>query len=127
MRLLVTGGRDYLDREAVRLALSEIHPLPEILIHGAARGADTLAADEAKKLGIPRKPYPANWRPNGILDYGAGHKRNQQMIDEGKPTHLLAFPGGTGTADMTRRCVKAGIPVRRVSSQQETIEIKCKK
>lgn len=31
------------------------------------------------------------------------------MIDEGVPTHILAAPGGTGTADMVERAGKAGL------------------
>ena len=40
----------------------------------------------------------------------AGHFRNQQMIDEGKPDAAIIFPGGSGTADMANRIKKAGIP-----------------
>jgi hypothetical protein len=41
--------------------------------------------------------YIADWNRLGP---GAGHIRNQRMIDEGKPDAAVAFPGGTGTADM---------------------------
>ena len=40
--------------------------------------------------------------------------RNQEMIDEGQPGFVIAFPGGRGTADMKRRAKKAGLPVREV-------------
>ena len=43
-----------------------------------------------------------------------GHIRNQQMIDEGKPDLVVAFKGGTGTADMTRRAKKHNIKVIEV-------------
>jgi len=33
------------------------------------------------------------------------------MIDDGKPDGVVAFPGGTGTADMIRRAKKAGLKV----------------
>lgn len=46
-RVLVCGGRDYDDRDSLVTVLDAAHyanPI-ECLIHGAARGADTLAAD----------------------------------------------------------------------------------
>jgi hypothetical protein len=30
------------------------------------------------------------------------------MLDEGKPNLVVAFPGGTGTADMVQRAREAG-------------------
>ena len=47
----------------------------------------------------------------GQLGLSAGPARNQRMLDEGKPDAGIAFPGGPGTADMTRRLKEAGIPV----------------
>ncbi len=41
----------------------------------------------------------------------AGSIRNQQMIDEGKPDLVVAFPGGFGTKDMVRRAKKHNIEV----------------
>jgi len=41
----------------------------------------------------------------------AGGDRNQQIIDDGKLDGVVAFPGGTGTADMIRRAKKAGLEV----------------
>ena len=36
------------------------------------------------------------------------------MLDEGKPDLVVAFPGGTGTADMIRRAKKAGVEVKEI-------------
>lgn len=58
--------------------------------------------------GISAEGFPADWRKYGK---SAGPLRNQQMIDEGKPDLVVAFPGGTGTADMVRRAKAAGIRV----------------
>ena len=46
--------------------------------------------------------------------FTAGHIRNQQMIDEGKPDLVVAFPGGAGTADMIRRAKKHNLKVIEV-------------
>lgn len=121
-RLLVCGARDYGDRDAVFAALDRAHakrPV-SVLIHGAARGADTLAGEWAKARGIAPDPYPAAWRrADGTVNKGAGPVRNQRMLDEGRPNACVAFPPGpklewSGTADMVTRCLKAGLPVWRV-------------
>ena len=52
--------------------------------------------------------YPAQW---DVYGRRAGPIRNQEMIDEGKPDGVVAFPGGKGTADMVRRAEAAGLKV----------------
>lgn len=113
MRILVCGGRDYVDARIVYDVLDDMckwKPV-SVIIHGAASGADTLAKKWAKKKGIQDEPYPvtrADWVAKG---HAAGPIRNQQMLDKGKPDIVLAFPGGRGTLDMIRRAKKAGLPV----------------
>lgn len=119
MKVLVTGGRNYTNINAVRVqieAITDMRAEPHILIHGAAAGADSLADTVARGLGWEIKSYPAPWyRPDGTINHSAGPMRNQQMLDENSDIELcIAFPGGGGTADMTRRARKAGIEVRRV-------------
>lgn len=110
MKILVCGGRDYENVTAVDLALCRVHAKKPItkIIHGAARGADTLAKRWAEQNGIPHVAYPADWEANGK---GAGPIRNQQMLDAENPDGVVAFPGGSGTADMVRRAIKAGVKV----------------
>jgi hypothetical protein len=110
VRLLVCGGRDFADKNAVRQAMNAAvgHVKDVVVIHGAARGADRLAGEIAEAAGIPVLNFPADWATHGKR---AGFIRNQQMLDEGKPTLVLAMPGGTGTADMIRRSKAAGLKV----------------
>ena len=115
IRVLVTGGRDYADRATVRrtlayLAEAYIHgfaPGEIVLVHGAAPGADTLAAEEAAALGWTILPYPADWDQYGDA---AGPIRNQEMVKDGAH-YCLAFPGGPGTANCRRLALNARIPV----------------
>jgi hypothetical protein len=109
MIVAVTGGRDFNDIERVRRALYSLEPKPTLLIHGAAQGADTLAAQVAEELGIPTEAHPADWEKHGR---SAGPRRNEEMISR-RPDLLLAFPGSKGTANMTRQAIAAGIPVRQ--------------
>lgn len=115
MRLLVCGGRDFDDFGLMRDVLTEFeggHAGITTLIHGGARGADALAEAWATMRRIPCAAFPADWSRHGKA---AGPIRNQQMLDEGKPDYAIAFPGGRGTDDMAERCIKAGVPLRRVA------------
>lgn len=107
--LAVTGGRDYTDQARVLFALDsawaylgEFH-----LVHGAARGADALAARWAVLRGVPQTPVPAQWHIHGK---SAGRRRNREMLDRGIDV-VLAFPGGRGTEDMVNAAQERGIPV----------------
>lgn len=112
-RVLVCGGRDFVDHARVHAVLDHYHASNpfSVVISGAARGADTLAAEWADTRGISVLPFPADWDGHGR---GAGPIRNAQMLREGKPDVVIAFPGGRGTADMVRRAEKAGVPVLRI-------------
>lgn len=105
MRILVCGGRHYSDWPKVRQVLGDLcdkHsalfnptdnwlPSDIVIMTGACpTGADDLAALSTAGA--------------------AGPIRNQQMLDDGKPDLVVAFPGGKGTADMVRRARVAGIP-----------------
>lgn len=131
MRLVVTGGRDFCDTARTFSALDELHARKPItvLIEGEAVGLDTRARVWAFRKGVSIEPYPAPWddvdHPDAVVRYRrdgkpydakAGPRRNQQMIDEGRPDYALVFPGGTGTADMKERIIAAGVPYEEVSA-----------
>jgi YspA, cpYpsA-related SLOG family len=109
-RVLVCGGRDFSNLLFVAAVMSGIDSDYGIsaIIHGAARGADVLVGQWARAHGIPVEEFPADWKRYGR---GAGVRRNEQMLREGKPDLVVAFPGGKGTADMVRRADSAGIRV----------------
>lgn len=111
--VLVCGGRNYDDRSTLFRVMDAAHAAAPItlLIHGGAAGADSIATQWAVHAGVPWRPFAAYWQIEGKA---AGPKRNQRMLDEGKPELVIAFPGGRGTADMVRRADGAGIPVLRI-------------
>lgn len=117
-RALVCGGRDFNDRERVKQALDKFHREYGIavVIHGAARGADSLAADWALGNHIPTEAYPAQWDKYGKR---AGYLRNQQMLDKGKPHVVIAFPGGRGTDMMCKIAEDVGVTVYRIPERAE--------
>ena len=105
-RVLVCGGRKYSNYSHLKMVLSSFEPA--VVISGKAPGADSLAERWAKEAGVKFEGYPADWKTNGRA---AGPIRNQQMLDEGKPDFVIAFPGGKGTADMVKRAKAACLPV----------------
>jgi hypothetical protein len=111
MRILVCGGRDYNDHKKVHDTLLPYLDFGTTIIEGGARGADRLAADFASHYGVYHLRYPADWVRFGKR---AGAIRNQQMLDEGKPDLVIAFPGGVGTKDMITKARKAGVEVIEV-------------
>lgn len=109
MRVLVCGGRDFNDYQLVSEVLQDYSIAT--IIEGGARGADTLGYKYGKANGCSIETYKAKWDEYGK---GAGPIRNQQMLDEGKPDLVVAFPGGRGTKDMVSRAKKAGVKVIEV-------------
>lgn len=83
-------------------------PTDITIIHGAARGADRAASDFATVHFCHEEAYQADWKTHGK---SAGFIRNQQMLDEGKPDLVVAFPGGKGTGMMKELARRAGIKV----------------
>lgn len=121
MRVLVCGGRDYKDEEWFDYVMQMFDIwLPKsitTIIEGRCHkgGADLLAQKWSNKvLKKDSEGYPADWTK---YKKPAGFIRNQQMLDEGKPDIVLAFPGGPGTEDMVKRAKKANIPVFRAKER----------
>lgn len=137
MRIGVTGGRRYADADRVRQVRESVERLTEgrseplTLVHGAASGLDLLWAKAVRDS--PRwllEPHEAawgrecdelcrhgGWRPHrgdgSTYCPAAGPIRNARMVASGLDL-LLAFSGGKGTEDMTRRARAAGVLTLRV-------------
>ncbi|HEY7823739.1 MAG TPA: DUF2493 domain-containing protein [Acidimicrobiia bacterium] len=108
-RVLVCGGRDYRDSARVRRVLDAVdrkYPI-SVVIQGGARGADALAKGWAQANGVHWVEYRAEWDKHGR---SAGHIRNAEMLNHGKPDYVVAFPGGAGTRGMIELAKKAGVP-----------------
>lgn len=111
-KVLCCGGRDFEDYWMVKRVLDEVKP--DVIIHGGARGADTLCGNWAELNCVAVFVYRADWRGKGKA---AGPIRNQEMLDDNPNIELvIAFAGGRGTADMIRRARAKGIEVREIKS-----------
>lgn len=117
-RLLITGSREWDDPEHIWWALSKIDvklgPRTGILVHGAARGADRMAAAHWESLNnrnLTLGPRLLEPHPVHDLDYeqwgkGAPIRRNMKMVDKGANL-CLAFilnrsPGASNCAKYAR-------------------------
>jgi hypothetical protein len=113
MRIIVCGGRAYQNRERVFETLDALHRERriELVAQGGAEGADALAKQWARDMGVETGTFYADWKAYGRL---AGPMRNQRMLVDARPDLVVAFPGGRGTADMILRAEQACVPVRRI-------------
>lgn len=114
MRILVTGGRDYSDQARLFAELDAIHAKRPItvLVHGRAKGADTLADLWCEINGVPCIGMRASW---SVYGKGAGSIRNGWMLKFAGPIDaVVAFPGGRGTANMVKQAEAKGIYIHKV-------------
>jgi hypothetical protein len=102
IRVLVTGSREWVDRDAIRdalLAVGAAHgadPAAILVVHGGARGADRIAASVAMELGMRVEAHSADWPQHGR---SAGFRRNERMVMLGAHrcvAFALAWDSGTG-------------------------------
>ena len=114
LRVLVCGGREFADYALVLAALTALNL--KVVIHGAARGADALAARAAMEIGVPQIACPADWNAN---PRGAGMVRNRQMLRH-KPDAVVAFEGGRGTANLVEVASGAGVTVYRITRKESS-------
>lgn len=110
-RVLICGGREFTDYvrlcSVMEYVSAWLHP-EMCIIHGGARGADSLASRWAKEKGLPELRVDANWDFYGKK---AGSIRNQWMLTYAMPDLVIAMPGGVGTQHMIAAAKKKGIDV----------------
>lgn len=82
------------------------------IIHGGARGVDSLVDKAAKALDLTVDAYPANWKKYGAV---AGPIRNRDMYEKSKPDRVISVGrlGTPGTTDMCNVAYNGGTFVIR--------------
>ncbi len=113
MKIAVVGSRDYPNLEEVRQFVRE-QELTTVIVSGGARGVDSVAVEEARKLRMPYEIYPADWNRYGR---SAGFRRNQTIVDAAD--EVIAFWDGKsrGTQHTISLAKAAGKPVRVVQGE----------
>ena len=98
--VLICGDRNWRGKAIIKKVLA-VFDKGVTIIHGGAPGADSIADNVAHDLGLKVREFKAEWDRYGR---GAGPKRNQRMLDEGKPDCVIAFHHNInesrGTRDM---------------------------
>lgn len=109
MKIIITGGRDFRDKEMMFKTLDRIHKKTPIekLGHGDATGADSLAREWGLNNSVTVVGYPAAWS----IGKNSGETRNLYMFKDFSPDYILAFPGGQGTKDSINFAKKMGYKV----------------
>jgi hypothetical protein len=115
--ILVTGAREWTNRELILDTLKDYSGNDVILIHGACSGVDQTAGSVAVELSFVVETYPAEWSKYGKV---AGPVRNQQMVNRllehqkgGRKIVAFAFHNCIDESKGTKNCVnllkKAGV------------------
>ena len=111
MRLLICGDRNWSDRRSIESYLSCYSPELTTVIHGGARGADSIAGEIAENLGMGVEVFPADWHRFGRA---AGPVRNRKMLDAHVDLVVwfhLDIESSKGTKNMVTQARLAGIVV----------------
>lgn len=114
--LIVTGGRKYYNRPLIG---EKIHDWqPDLIIHGGASGADSVANEFGRWSYIPRLVLSVEDRHWAAWGRAAGPWRNADLAqiglwfqDKGCHVEVLAFPGNEGTNGMVDLCIQKGLVV----------------
>ena len=115
-RILVTGSRDWTDRDTIYRALATTwesfgRDPRAVLVHGDCHlgGADQIAKEVWNSWGLTDEAHPAEMDSRGRV---LGPARNQRMVDTGVDV-CLAFPlpSSRGTRNCMRLAREAGVPI----------------
>lgn len=102
-RIVICGARDWTNVAAIeaRIMFHKCITHRTAIIEGGAPGADRIAGDLAKRLGLPHIRVEANWL---FYKKAAGPRRNRWMLDL-EPDMVLAFHSDIESSKGTKDCI----------------------
>ena len=129
---LFTGSRDWNDQYIPTLLMAGLrswqgeHRERLVIVHGGARGLDTIADRAAKSYDLKVSDYPVTKQEWNHLGRRAGPLRNKRMLDSERVKVVFAFSDelerSRGTANMITQAVDRDIPVYLIQRVQVTDE-----
>lgn len=112
MITIIAGSRDGPNVRDVTEAVRLCGWAPSVVISGTAGGGDLAGERWAFLHGVPVVRMAAKWRlPGGMLDRGAGHKRNVEMAKRSDALIAIWDGKSPGTNHMIQTALARGLRV----------------
>ena len=110
-RFLFSGSRNWSDEAPVREIIFALPP-GSTVVHGGAKGLDSIAGKLAKERGLKVEAHPVHPAEWTRLGKSAGPARNQRMVDLGADVvYAFPLPGSKGTRVLIEQATTAGLQV----------------
>jgi hypothetical protein len=107
MNIAIVGGRDFSDytllKESLSVYISIYSGIPDNIVSGGAKGADTLAAQFAAEMDIPLLVFKPDYQKYGR---GATLVRNTQIIENADVVFAFWNGQSKGTKDSITKAKK---------------------
>jgi len=105
MKMMISGSRTINDYLLLKAAIDDSGWEPAEIIAGGSSGVDKLAEQYAKMYGLPLTIFRPNW---ALHKRGAGHRRNEDMVNACDALVALWDGKSPGTAHAIEYARKKG-------------------
>lgn len=123
MNIAIVGGRDFSDytllKESLSAYISIYSGIPDNIVSGGAKGADTLAAQFAAEMDIPLLVFKPDYQKYGR---GATLVRNTQIIENAEVVFAFWDGQSKGTKDSITKAKKLQKELHIISYGEKTEE-----
>jgi len=123
MNIAIVGGRDFSDytllKESLSAYISIYSGIPDNIVSGGAKGADTLAAQFAADMDIPLLVFKPDYQKYGR---GATLVRNTQIIENADVVFAFWDGQSKGTKDSITKAKKLQKELHIISYGEKTEE-----
>jgi len=123
MNIAIVGGRDFSDytlfKESLSAYISIYSGIPDNIVSGGAKGADTLAAQFATEMDIPLLVFKPDYQKYGR---GATLVRNTQIIENADVVFAFWDGQSKGTKDSITKAKKLQKELHIISYGEKTEE-----
>lgn len=110
MRVIIAGGREIEDYDAVSRAISDSKFDVSLVVSGGCRGVDRCGERWAKAHGVPMRRYRADWANHGKA---AGPIRNFDMASNADALVLVWSGMSPGSANMLGYAQGLGLKIHQ--------------